>query len=135
KEHGKEITVGVCFVLIFLIGFGTGRYHSEAGSASRRSEVQNNYSKTSANQQKTPSPTIDEARARTKQQVAGDTVSAAKAGDQDPKADCLIKGNISATGGKIYHIKGGAFYDRTNPEQCFNTEEEAKGAGYRRSSR
>lgn len=44
-----------------------------------------------------------------------------------------IKGNISSSD-KIYHLPGGAFYNRTNPEQCFNTEAEAKAAGFRKSS-
>lgn len=47
----------------------------------------------------------------------------------------LIKGNISSSGEKIYHMPGGAYYDRTNPEAWFNTEAEAQAAGYRRSKR
>ncbi|GAA2105963.1 hypothetical protein [Brevibacterium salitolerans] len=43
-----------------------------------------------------------------------------------------IKGNADSM---IYHVKGGAFYDRTNPEECFRTEAAAKAAGYRRSKR
>ena len=46
-------------------------------------------------------------------------------------SDCLIKGSKS----KIYHLEGGSFYDRTNPQQCFDTEEEAINAGYTKSSR
>lgn len=46
-----------------------------------------------------------------------------------------IKGNISSKGEKIYHVPGGAYYDRTNPEAWFNTEEEAQAAGYRKSKR
>ena len=41
------------------------------------------------------------------------------------KGACPIKGNISATS-KIYHVPGGAFYDKVTPEQCFKTEAEAK---------
>lgn len=43
-----------------------------------------------------------------------------------------IKGNRSSM---IYHVPGGQFYDRTNPEECFTTEAAAIGAGYRRSLR
>ncbi|MFD5215763.1 cell wall-binding repeat-containing protein [Microbacterium sp. NPDC058345] len=43
-----------------------------------------------------------------------------------------IKGNASSM---IYHVPGGAFYTRTNPEECFRTEAAAKAAGYRRSQR
>jgi hypothetical protein len=42
-----------------------------------------------------------------------------------------VKGNQSG----IYHVPGGAFYSRTNPEECFATEWAAVKAGYRRSKR
>lgn len=47
----------------------------------------------------------------------------------------LIKGNINSKGEKIYHVPGGAYYDRTDAEELFNTEAEAQAAGYRKSSR
>jgi len=47
----------------------------------------------------------------------------------------LIKGNINYKGEKIYHVPGGQFYDKTNAEQWFNTEQEAQAAGYRKSKR
>lgn len=43
-----------------------------------------------------------------------------------------IKGNASSM---IYHIPSGAFYSRTNPEECFSTESAARDAGYRKSKR
>lgn len=43
-----------------------------------------------------------------------------------------IKGNASSM---IYHVPGGAFYSRTNPEQCFASASAAKSAGYRASKR
>ncbi len=43
-----------------------------------------------------------------------------------------IKGNASSM---IYHVPGGAYYSRTNPEDCFATESAAKSAGYRKSKR
>ena len=45
----------------------------------------------------------------------------------------LIKGNINSKNEKIYHLPGGAFYDKTNPEAWFKTESEAQAAGYRPS--
>ena len=53
---------------------------------------------------------------------------------------CNIKGNISATGQRIYHVPGGAYYDKTvitpsKGEQWFCTEAEARAAGWRRSMR
>ena len=43
-----------------------------------------------------------------------------------------IKGNASSG---IYHVPSGAFYDRTNPEECFVSESAAIKAGYRKSKR
>ena len=42
-EHKKEIWVGACFVLVFWIGFGTGRYDRQVIAAQRK--LPNNYSK------------------------------------------------------------------------------------------
>jgi len=52
---------------------------------------------------------------------------------------CLIKGNISS-GGHIYHVPGGAYYDQTSidtsaGERWFCTEAEAVAAGWRASLR
>jgi hypothetical protein len=44
-----------------------------------------------------------------------------------------IRGNISSSGEKIYHVPSGKFYDKTVPEETFCTEAEAKAAGYRKS--
>jgi len=54
--------------------------------------------------------------------------------------DCLIKGNISSSGERIYHIPGGTYYNQTvitesKGEQWFCTETEARAAGWRRSLR
>lgn len=49
--------------------------------------------------------------------------------------DRPIKGNVASSGEKIYHVPGGAFYDRTDPEECFASETEAQAAGYRPSQR
>ncbi|MFD1357646.1 hypothetical protein ACFQ4X_06985 [Fictibacillus halophilus] len=53
---------------------------------------------------------------------------------EKPKAACLdIRGNISSSGEKIYHVPSGRFYDKTEPEATFCTEAEARSAGYRKS--
>lgn len=52
--------------------------------------------------------------------------------------DCVnpyVKGNINSKGEKIYHIPSGQYYDITNPEELFCSEEAAKEAGYRKSQR
>jgi endonuclease YncB( thermonuclease family) len=53
---------------------------------------------------------------------------------------CVIKGNISQDGKRIYHVPGQEHYDRTQiniagGEQWFCTEREAKSAGWRKARR
>lgn len=55
-----------------------------------------------------------------------------------PTGRCLIKGNISSKGEKIYHVPGGGSYDVTvitesKGERWFCTEAEAVGAGWRKA--
>ena len=57
----------------------------------------------------------------------------------DAPGSCLIKGNISRNG-RIYHVPGGAHYDRTvidisRGERWFCTEAGARAAGWRRARR
>jgi endonuclease YncB( thermonuclease family) len=59
------------------------------------------------------------------------------ANDNQP---CLIKGNISRSGERIYHVPGGQYYGRTKissekGERYFCSEAEAVAAGWRRSKR
>lgn len=58
----------------------------------------------------------------------------------ESSGDCNIKGNISSSGEKIYHMPGQQFYERTKiepskGEQYFCTREEAEKAGFRPSQR
>ena len=48
-----------------------------------------------------------------------------------------IRGNFTTYSGErcIYHVKGGQFYDKTKPERCYATEDEARQDGCRRSKR
>ena len=56
--------------------------------------------------------------------------------EEAEKAACLnIKGNISSSGEKIFHLPGGDFYDITEPEDTFCSEAAARAAGYRESKR
>lgn len=59
-------------------------------------------------------------------------------GCTQPPPDCIIKGNISPSGEKIYHVPGGKYYSRTqidpsDGERWFCTEHEAESNGWRRS--
>ncbi|WP_346015061.1 hypothetical protein [Metabacillus halosaccharovorans] len=47
----------------------------------------------------------------------------------------IIRGNISSSGEKIYHVPGGEYYDATVAEEKFCTQAEAMAAGYRKSKR
>ena len=53
---------------------------------------------------------------------------------------CRVKGNISRSGARIYHVPGGHYYERTRintskGERCFSSEASARAAGWRRSRR
>ena len=50
-----------------------------------------------------------------------------------PEGDCLIKGNQSRRGERIYHLPGMPYYEGTVAEEVFCTEAQARSAGYRRS--
>jgi len=55
-----------------------------------------------------------------------------------PEPNCLIKGNINSKGERIYHMPGQRFYGKTDidpskGERMFCTEDEAIGAGWRKS--
>jgi hypothetical protein len=53
-----------------------------------------------------------------------------------PHPDCVIKGNVSARGERIYHLPGTRAYavtriDEARGERWFCTEAEARAAGFR----
>lgn len=57
---------------------------------------------------------------------------------QSQTGNCTIKGNISSSGGKIYHMSGQYYYNKTvidesKGEKWFCTEAEAQAAGWRKS--
>ncbi len=62
------------------------------------------------------------------------------AANENIAGKCLIKGNISSKGERIYHVPGGQYYSRTKistakGERWFCTEAEARAAGWRASKR
>ncbi len=121
-ENKPKIVIGVCFVLVFIIGFGTGRYDKE--SASRRAKANNNQKYYNTDSGIKP-----------KVGAVGETTDENKVLPASTATQCLIKGNISTKGKKIYHVPSGAFYNQVKPEQCFANEEQARAAGYVKSSR
>jgi endonuclease YncB( thermonuclease family) len=57
---------------------------------------------------------------------------------QEQRGACVVKGNISSGGERIYHVPGQRYYDKTQideskGERWFCTEQEAVGAGWRKA--
>lgn len=66
------------------------------------------------------------------------TTSSTPTATQTPPTTCDIKGNISSSGEKIYHIQGCSSYsdtkiDQARGERWFCTEQEAVNAGWRKA--
>ncbi len=124
SPHKDKFVLGVCFLLVFIVGFGSGKFVKEKKS-SESSTVPTNYTT-----KKVVKPITAEGEGiEAKVLETATTVPAAVI------EKCIIKGNIPAKGKKLYHVQGGAFYQRVKAEQCFNTEQEALAAGYEKSSR
>ena len=121
KVHTKHIIplvgYGLLALALFGLGFAAGSSRQRALESAEQSSMQLHY-------------TLNPA----KSQTAGEPPETPKI---TTKTDtrCTIKGNINDKGKKIYHLATGAFYATVKPEQCFATEEEAKNAGFTRSSR
>ena len=62
------------------------------------------------------------------------------AGGSGSSDNCRIKGNVSRSGERIYHVPGAQHYERTRispakGERWFCSESEARAAGWRKSKR
>jgi competence protein ComEC len=111
KTHQQKIVLSAGYLLVALLAFGLGRL--------------------TAYKYKVPNVRVEEVFATPLDNTANSgSVQSASVDNCEGK----IKGNINSKGEKIYHMPQGSFYNRTDPEQCFNTEAEAKTAGFRRSS-
>ncbi len=54
--------------------------------------------------------------------------------DPDPEGDCPLSHPVKAKlRSGIYHVPGGASYERTNADRCYPTPESAETDGYRAS--
>ena len=80
-------------------------------------------------------PTKNSSSNSTSYDATNSNSSATNGSSTSTQSHGLIKGNINSNGEKIYHVPDGQYYDKTNPEQWFNTEAEAQAAGYRKSKR
>lgn len=129
KENKDKLAIGACFILTFVIGFGAGNYEKEMRRDSYK--PQTNYTTQTVKKTAAPATANNEAGV-----VAGTQTKAVATTTTTTQAvNCVVKGNISTGGRKIYHVQGGAFYKTVKPEQCFNTETEALAAGFVKSGR
>lgn len=78
-----------------------------------------------------PAPPVSVAVAPSVQRAREAGVTASEPSDGQCPASHPVKGNHSRTGDFIYHVPGSRFYDRTAPEVCFASEDEALAAGFR----
>jgi hypothetical protein len=125
SEHKARLaTVAACAVM-FVVGFGTGHATKPEAAPNEQSD----YIDYTSKPEEKPAPTNNVPLADEKQITPP---SAGKA--YDPSQPCVIKGNVSGSS-KIFHVKGGSSYEKTVPEQCFNTEAEAVAAGFRKAKR
>lgn len=135
RDNRTPIVCVVAFVVIFFVGVGVGKL--PRSSASKTSSNYSNYSikKQSAAEKPLPATKESEDALPAKSTEPTPPLSAAATSQvfgASTNGICLIKGTKS----RIYHVKGGAFYDRvTNPVVCFKTEDEARAAGYRKSTK
>lgn len=128
-EKNKQVyLVGISLVVVFFLGFGVGKYDKYA---LKTQKSYNNYNTNTAKKVVELKATPDGGEAvKVSEQVKGTSTKTTIA-----NSECLIKGNISSTGRKLYHVKGGASYNKVKPEQCFNSNQEAEAAGFLKASR
>ncbi len=138
SEHKAQVTTLVACVMMFVVGFGTGKAFGHPNKTTQAEDSPANYSANSAAKPAAKSKAEDEAAGETAvppsatvDKKATTVPDSAKPVDGQP---CIIKGNISGSS-KIYHVKGGSSYEKTTPEACFNTEAEAVAAGFRKAKR
>ena len=120
KNNQQNIVLATGYFLVAVLGFGGGRL--------------------SVNHTKAPEIRVEEVFAAPLNDTEKINPSQSENtlnNNTNPNNSCIgqIKGNISSKGEKIYHVPGGAFYNRTTAEMCFATETEAKAAGFRKSSK
>jgi flagellar basal body-associated protein FliL len=128
KSNQKVLIIIFGYVVIFFVGFGSGSFVKV--SKQKTNKV---YSNNSIITDKKPENKALQTQAQPQTENADSVLKPTKT--ETVKSDCLIKGNIASGGKKIYHLKTGAYYQKVKAEMCFNTEDEAKQAGFTKSAR
>ena len=113
------------------------QYARDQRSADRKryesAEARARLAKTGLWADSTPVPPWDWRHAR---KPARSSASTSRSASSPPPPGCAIKGNISSTGARIYHVPGQRHYagtriSRSQGERWFCTEREARAAGWR----
>jgi len=134
EEIKKRVVLLGGFVLMFLVGFGTGNYVKYKTPTSSP----NNYT-TKTVDKPFLSPPAGENKSQPSTSTLTTSASTTTVTTSKPILDpnnCPIKGNVSSDGRKLYHVSGQQSYKRlTHMTSCFNTEAEAEAAGFTKAKR
>lgn len=125
KSNQKVLVLIFGFVVVFLVGFGVGSFVKPSKQKNTKT-----YTNNTTNPVNKPE-VLGESKVTDKppEQNAATSTKPSQA------SECIVKGNLGSGGTKIYHVKGGSFYNRVKPEMCFKTPKEAEDAGFVKSSR
>lgn len=134
SKNQQKIAIITGYIMVFMLAFGLGRvtilvpHPPEIRVEEPNSLTQGN-----------STPEIRGAQSET---APKDTAApAVKSSGQEATSGFApvnggCNGRIKGSSSKIYHLPGGAFYDRTTkPARCFDAESQAQAAGYRKSAR
>ncbi|MEJ0021112.1 MAG: hypothetical protein WDN47_00845 [Candidatus Doudnabacteria bacterium] len=124
KTHQHIIVLSVGYVLVGVLAFGLGRFSSP------KSPVQPSVSQVHIEQ----AASIPDNYNPNEPSIQSASTKTVAAPNSSGSLNCT--GKIKGSSSMIYHMPGGAFYNKTtHPIRCFTTEAEAKAAGFRKSSR
>lgn len=119
NENKRRFTFLLCGVVVFLVGYGTGRFSLLPLYENVPQSGGKSFNYTTS---KTTSPNGNS----NKQSFQSTAKPETKSGDPS----CPVKGNMVSANEKKYYLAGDRGYAQVKPEQCFVTEEEAKKAGF-----
>ena len=126
KRNQQKFAIFIGYLLVFLLAFGLGKITAfKPAPPDIQIEEQEVFPQLNSSPKAKGVQTV-------KEYPKG--LNSNSAPPVDGQCPGKIKGNIGSSG-KIYHVPGGAFYDRTYAEECFDTAAEAEAAGFRKSRR
>jgi len=132
-ENGTIVATSDGDNITFSVGPGSYNFASSSSKSSSSSNSQTN--KTTTSEKQSTSNTNSQSSSQSSSKPSTQPSPQPETTETSTSGTGKIKGNINSKGEKIYHMPGGAYYDRTDPEVWFSTEEEAQAAGFRRSKR